>query len=827
MLVKTFRILFFLIILTIPLQIVHADCILWDISHGPLDDFHPDGNYSEFFHRFGMIGYEMRSGEQPIDFDVLWDVDILVCSVLSNYDDAYTEDEAERIAAFVNGGGGLLILADNSDLHPDNLANLLDRFGLIAAQGEDIDELEIFADLPLFERIESIDFDEGETVGVVEDEDGELVAFDVDDNPGVAVNNSFNGKVVLIGDADIWTNLMIDQADNCRFAINTIFFLDREHTGGIEYIEAESEVYLPQGSTWSISTELSNSGEGYLEVGCRFMDNPDWISCQPVYGAIEPGGSLDLDIIFSTDDLEVDDTVSAILTVNHNDPERAPLEIEYTLHVISPEPVHFEPPDPIAIDHSILIREVLIEGQTAPPGFEIGVFTPEGLCGGASVSRGGQVGVAAIADNPNTEEIDGFQNGEPFAFRLYLPWSDTELDAIIEYESGPNHFRVAGFTALRLNARHSAVQHLRLNQRWNMISLNLHPPDLAMEEIFAPLLESDLLIRIKDGNGRFWDIPRGFCNLREWNITGGYQVKMAQPSALEISGVEVDPQTPIDLRPGWNMIAYLPQEAMPLEDALMSILDHLEIVKRDDGAFYLAQWDWNGIGYLEPSEGYWIRISNTDRLIYPDEDQEAQFYNRFEPAFEPSPSGLDMSLLLEGLPAYTQVRIISSDGRVVGCGSVDNTQRIGLPVWGDDPESYDVEGLREGQAFFVQCCNGRERVSTEVTWLQGDNRYRQDEFSVGRVITDIPLTGVISLEAVPNPFNDRLLVYYSFDDAGDAIISVYDLTGRLIEQCTIVQPTANMTGRIDLNASDYPAGVLLLKLSTVGSEMVTKIVHLP
>jgi len=809
------------------MQTAHAACILWDISHGPLDDFHPDGNYSDFFYRFGMIGYEMRSGEQPIDFDALWDVDILVCSVLSNYDNAYTEDEAERIAAFVDGGGGLVILADNSDLHPDNLANLLDRFGLTAAQGEDINELGTFADPLLFDRIEMIYFNEGETVGVAEDENGELVAFDVDDNPGIAINNSFGGRVILIGDANIWTNMMIDEGDNSRFAINTVSYLNREHTGVIEYDETENDIYLPQGSTWMMSTELSNSGEGYLEVGCRFMDNPGWVSCQLVYGAIEPNGNLDLDIIFSTDDLEVDDTVSAILTVNHNDPERDPLEIEYTLHVISPEPVHFEPPDPIAIDHSILIREVMIEGQPAPPGFEIGIFTPEGLCGGASVSRGGQVGVAAIADDPTTDEIDGFRNGEPFVFRLYLPWFDIELDAIIEFESGPAQFRVAGFTTLRLNAGNSATQHLCLNQRWNMISLNVHPPDLAMEEIFAPLLENNLLLRVKDGNGRFWDIPRGFCNLREWNITGGYMVKIAQPSELEISGIEVDPQTPIDLRPGWNTIAYLPQEAMPLEDALTSILDHLELVKRDDGAFYLAQWDFNGIGNLEPGEGYWIRISNTDRLIYPDEDQEAQFYTGLEPAFEPSPSGLDMSLLLEGLPAHTQVRIITSEGRVVGFGSVDNSQRIGLPVWGDDPESYDVEGLCENQLFFIQCNNRGEWVSAEVTWLRGDNRYRQDEFSVGRVIKDVLLAGEISLGAYPNPFNDRLIVYYNFDDVGDAVISVYDLTGRLIEQCTIVHPTANMTGRIYLDASDYPAGVLLLKLSTVGSEMVTKIVHLP
>ncbi|HHE47317.1 MAG TPA: hypothetical protein ENL08_06425, partial [Bacteroidetes bacterium] len=207
---RILRMVFYLLILTVPLQNAHADRILWDIGHGPLEDYTLDGEYRELRDRFESIGFELQNGDQPIDFDALWDIDILVCSVLSNYDHAYSEDEVERIAAFVNGGGSLVILADVSDHHPENIEPLLDRFGLSAAQGEGMVELNRFNDLPVFERVESVEFDDGETVGADEEEGGRLVAFDGDGRPGIAVNDGYNGKIILIGDADLWTNRMID-----------------------------------------------------------------------------------------------------------------------------------------------------------------------------------------------------------------------------------------------------------------------------------------------------------------------------------------------------------------------------------------------------------------------------------------------------------------------------------------------------------------------------------------------------------------------------------------------------------------------------------------
>jgi len=76
---------------------------------------------------------------------------------------------------------------------------------------------------------------------------------------------------------------------------------------------------------------------------------------------------------------------------------------------------------------------------------------------------------------------------------------------------------------------------------------------------------------VKDGTGRFWDVRRGFGNLGDWNLTQGYQVLVAQPSSIEVHGLEVPFDMPIRLGFGWSIIPYLPREPMPVRDALASL----------------------------------------------------------------------------------------------------------------------------------------------------------------------------------------------------------------------------------------------------------------
>jgi len=808
-----------------------AGDVWWDVSHQPLEDYHPGGAYQQLASELEQQGFTVMTGEEPIDPDVLWDVDILVCSVLSGYEEAYNQAEVERIASFVDGGGGLIILADNSEIQPENLEALLDEFGLSAAGNDDIDALTDFDDLSIFEEVARVEFDIGGAVAADEDEGGQVVAFDEAGHAGIAVNQSRPGAVILIGDADVWTNQIIGQADNSRLALNCFTAVDRECSGRILTPAEGVEIHLPEGRTWTQNVTVLNRGEGLLEIGCCTDEGSGFLDCTPRLAVIEPDGSIELEVILCAEDLQADTCVSGTVVIRHNDPTSQPIELEYTLHIVPGSPVHFNVPPPSGIDHSLLVRELTIEGKEAPPGVEVGVFTPDDLCAGGAVYCRGQLGIPTRADNPLTEEVEGFLSGEPFTFRLYLPWSGSELGALPVFERGPTRFTADALTTLSLDSRPEAAFTLRLNRRWNWISLNLQPAELTFSTILAPLLDENLLILIKDGTGRFWNVQQGFNNLGEnWDLTRGYQVLVTQPTSLEVRGTEVDPGRPIRLRPGWSLVPFLPREAQPLEESLASLEGSLQIVKRDDGAFWYPEWGWNGIGALVPGEGYKLRLTRVDTLIYPADVRQVRTLVEREPFNTPPPTDRDMSLLLLGMPPESQVRVFSDDGHLVGTGRPDHRGRIGLPVRGDDPDTPGLEGLREGEPLTLQVSENGRRFEPAIRWLEGTGQYSTDGIAVGR-------TGEVWMQPYstdiicrPNPFNDRLRVGYRNECGSAASIRIYDLAGRLVAESALPASDNRRTsgaGVFTLNTLDWPAGVLVVKLSVGEEARTVKVVHLP
>ncbi|MFH0766439.1 MAG: choice-of-anchor D domain-containing protein [Calditrichota bacterium] len=107
---------------------------------------------------------------------------------------------------------------------------------------------------------------------------------------------------------------------------------------------------------------------------------------------------------------------------------------------------------PQAEDHSLLIREALLDGGYLAPGDEIAVFTTDGFCAGATVIEncGTPTGLAAWEDNYLTEAVDGFQNEESFVFRFWQSSTSRVIDAEASFVAGPSVFGVNQFSVLDL-----------------------------------------------------------------------------------------------------------------------------------------------------------------------------------------------------------------------------------------------------------------------------------------------------------------------------------------------------------------------------------------
>jgi hypothetical protein len=150
-----------------------------------------------------------------------------------------------------------------------------------------------------------------------------------------------------------------------------------------------------------------------------------------------------------------------------------------------------------------------------------------------------------------------------------------------------------------------------------MISSFVDPLEPALGPLLADI-ESDMVL-LKNVHGDVYWPEYGLNNIGDWDEHDGYKIYMDNPATLTISGQAVDPgQTPIDLQAGWNMIAFLSDTPMPIEQALASISGQLELAKNGAGDVYWPSLLVNNIGDMQPGEGYKLYLQPPGgTLIYP------------------------------------------------------------------------------------------------------------------------------------------------------------------------------------------------------------------
>ena len=94
---------------------------------------------------------------------------------------------------------------------------------------------------------------------------------------------------------------------------------------------------------------------------------------------------------------------------------------------------------------------------------------------------------------------------------------------------------------------------------------------------------------------------------------------MSTDEVLVINGTLIQAEgNPIYLIEGWSMIAYYPTLAISA-DLIFSELtndNNLIIVKDHIGNAFLPEWDFNGIGDLEPGKGYQLKVNTSSVLQY-------------------------------------------------------------------------------------------------------------------------------------------------------------------------------------------------------------------
>ncbi|MDG1396147.1 MAG: DUF1566 domain-containing protein [Flavobacteriales bacterium] len=76
-----------------------------------------------------------------------------------------------------------------------------------------------------------------------------------------------------------------------------------------------------------------------------------------------------------------------------------------------------------------------------------------------------------------------------------------------------------------------------------------------------------------------------------------------------IQMVGENPSLEVNLVAGWNMIGYPCTQDMLLTDGFSSVDDKISMVKNNNGAVYIPEFNFNGIGFLESGQGYQVKMN--------------------------------------------------------------------------------------------------------------------------------------------------------------------------------------------------------------------------
>ena len=370
---------------------------------------------------------------------------------------------------------------------------------------------------------------------------------------------------------------------------------------------------------------------------------------------------------------------------------------------------------------------------------------------------------------------------------------------------------------------------LEFDLGWNMVSVNLQPEPENILELMEPLVAEDLLLLLKDGQGRFYSPAFGFNNIPRWNAAEGYMIKLGEAAELTLEGMSIPADQPIPLNDGWQMIAYYPREPVEAVVALSGIVEQLELAKDGAGRFYSVPFGFSNMGDLREGSGYLVKMDGAADLVYNVPDGRFAF-DKGNPnkriAGDDFPlhlnTGENMSLLLlTTTKEQTEVGVYAH-GELEGSGFViDGTG--GIAIWGDDPTTDEIDGAIAGDELEVRIFTEGRETSANIEWIIGKATYETNGFAAVELQMPTTTPSDFGLTSIyPNPFNSTTEITFSLSDPGRVTLSVFDLTGREISKLVNSNLKAGHH-TTTWDATDISSGMYLVRLNSDGQETIGKL----
>ncbi len=396
----------------------------------------------------------------------------------------------------------------------------------------------------------------------------------------------------------------------------------------------------------------------------------------------------------------------------------------------------------------------------------------------------------------------------------YLGWTQPGVDEQkLVSSTGCDSIVVTNLTVTTQLEEHT----IQLKAGWNIISSFIKPSDKKMESVLAQLINNETHVKVQDQNNKTFEYKNkktGWINnIGDFEETKGYKVQVKRNTKLTIRGNKTDLPLNIPLSKGWNIISFPLDESVDAMKILKPLISDGILEKvQDEAGMSVEKWrssDWkNGIGNFKPGKGYLVKVRNqgvlriTESLTKSaqniEEDSEPHFF-----CADYEGNGIGhmninlMNLSDSDLKEGDEIAVFN-DGFCYGAikltGDDILLNAVSLPATSSEGGLYN--GFAENDSIILKFWSSdkTEELPVMLNVLDGELIYNR-RASVFVSLSDITVnTNEISnklplIKIYPNPAEDIINIKFTSQVKTGGVISVLDISGRLLKTQTINSET--------------------------------------
>ena len=315
-----------------------------------------------------------------------------------------------------------------------------------------------------------------------------------------------------------------------------------------------------------------------------------------------------------------------------------------------------------------------------------------------------------------------------------------------------------------------------------------------------------------------------------------YKMILENESSLDLIGEPVDgDDRPISVNEGWNWIGYLPDQPLPVSDALASLSPTGGDIIRSQTAF--SQFssnsgNWEGdLSTMSPGAGYKLRRSESGTLTYPGamDENTIEIQNMSiaaEPGWEVNAADYEQVMAVTGRLTLSGDVITGStawlsawiDGELRGVTravkvldqwlyfmnvngeSADEQSMVEFKAW--DPELGLYEDLSGSVTFSAEGVVGSPREPIEL--------FGEVATSTEETFSNLPVSFELN-QNYPNPFNPTTQIDFALPEASDVRLEIFNVIGQRVSVLVNEQRTAGYHN-VMFDASSLASGVYFYRI---------------